>query len=150
MTKRILSLILAGLFVLGIASFSFAGGTPDNAKALVKEAVAFAKANGKEKALAEFSNPKGQFVRGDLYVFAVDFNGVMVAHGANQTLIGKNMMDAKDPDGVPYIAKFVEVGKQGGGWVDYKWPHPKTKQVTPKTSYVEAVDDIIVGCGVHK
>lgn len=149
MTKRILSLILAGLFVLGIATFSFAA-TPDDAKALVKEAVAFVKANGKEKALAEFNNPKGQFVRGDLYVFAVDFNGVMVAHGANQALIGKNMMDAKDPDGVAYIAKFVEAGKQGSGWVDYKWPNPKTKQVTPKTSYLEAADGIIVGCGVHK
>ncbi|RNC71446.1 MAG: histidine kinase [Desulfuromonadales bacterium] len=148
--KRILSLILAGLFVLGLTTVAFADSSPDQAKALVKEAVAYVKANGKDKALAEFSNPKGQFVKADLYIFVVDMNGVMIAHGANQKLIGTNMMDKKDPDGVPFIKKFVEVGKQGGGWVDYKWPHPVTKQVTPKTSYVEEVDGIIVGCGVHK
>lgn len=34
-------------------------GTRDEAVAMVKKAAAFYKANGKEKALAEFNNPKG-------------------------------------------------------------------------------------------
>lgn len=148
--KRILAAIFTGLFLLGLTALSFADSTPEQAKALVKEAVAFQKANGKEKALAEFSNPKGKFVKGDLYIFAIDYNGVMVAHGNNQKIIGKNMMESKDPDGVFFIKEFIKAGKQGGGWVDYKWPHPVTKEVKPKTSYLEPVDDVVLGCGVYK
>lgn len=150
MTKRILTALLAGMLTLFIATVALADSTPDQAKAFVKEAVAYVKANGKEKAIAEFSNPQGKFVKGDLYIFAIDFNGVMVAHGSNPKLVGKNMLEHKDPDGVYLFKEFVKVGKQGSGWVDYKWPHPVTKEVKPKTSFVEAVDDVIAGCGVYK
>ena len=43
--------------------------------ALLDEAVAYVNNNGMEKALQEFNNPAGSFVRGDLYIFAYDFNG---------------------------------------------------------------------------
>ncbi len=37
---------------------------------MVEKAAAYVQANGKEKALKEFNNPKGQFVKGELYIFA--------------------------------------------------------------------------------
>jgi hypothetical protein len=41
----------------------------------VESAVAYVQKNGKDKALKEFNNKIGPFVRGDLYIYAYDFNG---------------------------------------------------------------------------
>ena len=57
--------------------------------AFLNEAVTYLKENGKEKALQEFNNRSGSFVRGDLYIFAYDFNGTYIAHPINPDLIGR-------------------------------------------------------------
>lgn len=59
------------------------------ALAFLSEAVAYIKHNGKEKALQEFNNRSGFFVRGDLYIFAYDFNGTCIAHPINHDLVGQ-------------------------------------------------------------
>jgi cytochrome c len=59
------ALMVAALFV-GIAGVSLASGTQEEAKTMVENAIVFLKANGKEKAIAEFNNPKGKFVNGDV------------------------------------------------------------------------------------
>jgi cytochrome c len=152
--KKLLSTILFGLAALAFNHAAFAAGdkgTADEATALTKKAVAYLKANGKEKAFAEFSNPTGQFRDRDLYIFVIDFNGKSLAHGANAKLIDKNMADLKDADGKPFIKDFIEVAKsKGKGWVDYKWPNPTTKAIEAKSSYVEKADDFIVACGIYK
>ncbi|MDD4579480.1 MAG: hypothetical protein PHF80_02260, partial [Methanothrix sp.] len=33
--------------------------------------------HGKEEALKAFSDPTGEFVKGDMYIFAYDFNGTL-------------------------------------------------------------------------
>ncbi len=129
-------------------------GTADEAVAMVKKAGEFLKKNGRDKALAEFNNPKGQFVQKDLYIFAFGANGdgVELANGANAKLVGKNVREMKDADG-KYLIKDIlalGMGADGKGWVDYKWPNPATGQIDGKRTYVERVDDVIVGCGVYK
>src|SRR5512137_2334136 len=54
----------------------------------VDSAVAYAKENGKEKALKEFNNKTGPFVKGERYIFALDFNGPIATF--KKDLIGKN------------------------------------------------------------
>ncbi len=135
------------------AAVSFAGtrGTPEQAKAMVEEAVAFYNAKGNDAALAEFSNPNGKFVKGDLYIFAIDLNGMTLAHGANQKLVGKSLLEVKDADGKFFMKEMIEVAKtKGKGWVDYKWTNPETKKIEPKTSYVVKVKDLLLGCGAYK
>ena len=121
----------------------------DAAKAMVKSAVAYLKANGKAKTLAEISETKGLFVKGELYLFAIDMQGRLIAHGANPTLVGKSMIDFKDPDGKYFFRDFISVAKKGPGWVAYKWINPVTRKTEPKSSYLEAVGDIIIGCGIY-
>jgi signal transduction histidine kinase len=147
--KKIIAAILINLL---LASFSFAaGGTADEAKALVNKAVAYVKAEGKENAFAEFTNQKGKFVDRDLYIFAVDFNGVTLAHGGNAKLVGKELSGLKDADGNYFIKKFIELAKtKGSGWVDYKWVNPVTKKIESKATYVQKVDNFFLGCGVYK
>ena len=129
-------------------------GTRDEAVALVKKAAAYLKENGKEKALAEFNKPTGQFVDRDLYIFAYSANGdgTSLANGANPALVGKNLIDLRDADGKAIVKSFIEVGnsKPGSGWVDYKWPNPLTRAVEPKATYIEKSGDLLLGSGVYK
>lgn len=126
-------------------------GTAEEAVSLVKKAITYIKANGREKAFAEFSNPNGQFKDRDLYIMVYDMNGNNKAHGANAKLIGKNLAEIKDADGKFIVKAFIETAStKGKGWVDYKWPNPVSTAVEPKSTYVEKFDDILVGCGIYK
>ena len=40
--------------------------------------------------------------------------------------------------------------RRSPGWVDYKFPNPKTSKIEQKTTYVEGLDGWILGCGVYK
>jgi len=146
--KRFFVVILAVFFLTGTA---FAGGTADEAKGLVEKAAAYIKANGKDKAFAEFTDQKGKFVDRDLYIFAVNFKGLTLAHGGNAKLVGKDMFGLKDADDKLFIQSFIEVAKtKGSGWVDYKWANPVTKKIEKKSTYVMKVDDYFLGCGIYK
>ena len=148
--KRLLAGIVILFMVVGLA-YAQDRGTSTEAKALLDKAVAFYKANGQTKAFAAFNDAKGQFVSKDLYIFALDMNGKILSHGANASLIGKDMMGAKDADGKLFMKEMVEVGKtKVKGAIDYKWENPKTKKVEQKSSYVEKVDSVILGCGYYK
>lgn len=128
----------------------YAKATRDDVVAIVEEAVAYAQANGKEKALAEFSNPEGMFNRGELYIFAYDFDGVCIAHGGNEAFIGQDLINMKDPNGVMVIQELVRLAQGGSGWLDYMWDNPQTKRVDPKVGYVMKVDDTWwLGSGIY-
>jgi len=109
---------------------------------LVDEAVAYAEVNGKEKALEGFGDRNGEFVDGDLYVFAYDFNNTVLAHPIQPELIGKNRSEELDPYGVAIGRDIMGVAKDGTGLVYYTYPDPE-KNMTPaiKLGYVRAVDD---------
>lgn len=149
--RKLLWVVIACFFVFGLAiSDSYAAGQAD-AKALIEKGVAFYKANGKDKAFAEFSNPKGQFTKGDLYIFVVDTKGIVFAHGGNAKLVGKDMSELKDADGKFFMKDIIKLANEKGkGWVDYKWTNPVTKKVEAKTTYVEKADGYVFGCGVYK
>lgn len=145
--------------VLGMSLTLFGGavsaadkGSADEAVAMVKKAAAYMKENGKEKAFAEYGNPANtQFHDRDLYIFVYDMNGNNVAHGNNPKMVGKNLLEMKDHDGKYIIKGFIDTANsKGKGWVDYKWPNPVTKAVEQKSSYIEKVDNLIVGAGIYK
>jgi len=141
------------VFVLGMAGFSTAAenGTVKEAEAMVKKAIAFAKTNGADKAFAEISNPKGQFIDRDLYVFVYDLTGKCVAHGFNAKMIGKDLIEMKDPDGKFYVKERIEIAKtKGKGTQNYKFTNPDSKKIDEKTAYVEKYENYVFGCGAYK
>ncbi|HTZ39916.1 MAG TPA: cache domain-containing protein [Syntrophales bacterium] len=150
--KKMFVIAIAFAFVTGIAGAALAAdGTPAEAKALVKKAVDYIKANGKDKAFAEFSDPKGKFIDRDLYIFVYDMDGKCVAHGFNQKMIGKDLKEMKDPDGKLYVKERIEIAKtKGSGWQDYKFTNPTSKKLENKTAYIEKYENYIVGCGAYK
>ncbi len=128
-----------------------ANGTADEAKAMVDKAAKLITAEGNEKAYAAFDDPAGGFVDRDLYVFVLNMQGTIVAHGANKGLIGKPFINLKDPEGKPFIQDMLTMAQtNGAGWVDYHWANPVTKKVEAKSTFVEKVGDVIVGVGIYK
>ena len=116
----------------------------------VDEAIAYGKKVGKDKAVAEFNNPKGKFVRGELYIYAYNWDGIALANGGNPALAGQNLIDMTDPNGVKVIQELIKVARAGGGWVDYVWPYPKTKINEPKLGYADGVDSTWwLGSGIY-
>ena len=154
MKKLFKGLVAALMMLAALGAGAAEKGTADEAVAMVKKASEFLKKNGKEKAFAEFNNPKGQFIQKDLYIFAFGANGdgVELANGANVKLVGKNVLEMKDADGKFLIKDILALGmsKEGKGWVDYKWPNPSTGSIDGKRTYVERVDDVVIGCGIYK
>ena len=148
MKKIIVVSIVIGLFAF--AGLSYATGK-DDAKFLVRKAVAYVKYQGKEKAIAEINKPRGMFDKGEAYVFAYDLQGVMVAHPKNPALIGKNLIAVPDNDGKMFRKEIVEKAKaKGSGWVDYVYLNPETNEQEHKTTYIQKAGDIILCCGVYK
>jgi cytochrome c len=151
--KRIITVICMAVFVMAASHAAVAAefGTAAEAEAMVKKAVAEIKASGHDKAYAEFNNPKGKYVDRDLYITVYDLNGKCLSHGANPKMIGKDLIDLKDPDGKFFVKERIEIAKtKGGGWQDYKFTNPVTKKIEPKTMYFEKTGDIIVACGAYK
>jgi cytochrome c len=152
--KRLMAMLLVTgwVLVLGLNTAQAADvGTKDEATAMVKKAIGFIKTNGADKAYAEISNPKGQFVDRDLYVVVYDMTGKCLAHGANAKMIGRDLIDNKDVDGKEFVKERVEMmKKQASGWQDYKFRNPTTNQIEPKAMYIERLNDVIVGCGIYK
>jgi signal transduction histidine kinase len=138
-----------GIFLLAVPPPAWSAGTPEEAKALVAEAIAFYQSNGKEKALAEFSNPKGKFLKGDLYVFVFNPEGTIIAHGGDPKLVGRDFTGVQDAGGKYFAREFIRIGPEGG-WVDYQWMNYKTNRVEAKTAYLKRIDDVILGCGAYK
>jgi fumarate reductase flavoprotein subunit len=122
----------------------------DEAKAMVEKAIAYLKENGREKTLAEINEPGGLFAKGELYVFAYDLNGTLIAH-PNPAIVGKNLLSEPDSKGKLFRKEIAELAKsKGKGFVDYTYLDPVTKKEKPKTTYIEKVDNMIFCCGTYK
>ncbi len=155
MQKTLWSVVFAGLTCVSFAGGALAQerGTKEEAKAMVDAAVEHAKQVGPEQAFKDFTDKNNKdWHKKDLYVFAYTMEGVNVAHGANEKLIGKNLLEMKDPTGKPLIRELRDTAAKGGGWVDYEWPHPETKKNESKASYVRKFANYegFLGVGVYR
>jgi len=125
--------------------------TAAEATALVKKGVAFIKSNGKDKGYAEISNKQGAFIDRDLYLVVYGLDGVVRAHGANEKMVGKNLIELKDVDGKAFVKERVDLAQSKGTfWQDYKFTNPLTKKIEPKSAYCEKLEDTVVCGGVYK
>jgi cytochrome c len=148
--KKILMGILIGILCISFANAA-EKGTAKEAKAMLDKAVAFYKANGKDKAFAAFNDTKGQFVHADLYIYVVNPSGVVISHGANAKLIGQNMSELKDPDGKKFIKEMLDgANAKGKGTMDYKWSNPVSKKIEQKSTFYEKIGDVVLVCGFYK
>jgi len=142
------SVLAAFLSVSSFAKEQFA--TKKEAEAMVVKAVAALKAD-RAKTLDEITAKDPKYVDRDLYAVVYDMTGKVLAHGANNRMVGKDLIDLKDPDGKEFVKERVELAKSKGKfWQDYKFTDPESRKMLPKEAYCEKVDDAIVCAGVYK
>lgn len=119
------------------------------AKVLLDKASSRLKDQG-DAALAAFSRA-GEFTDGDLYVYVVSQEGVLLSSGgASYVFIGRNMIDYRDPDGKKLFQEMLEGAKaHGGGKIEYRWLNMQRGRVERKTAYYAAVNNRIVAVGYY-
>jgi cytochrome c len=143
--------LFALCMALAAAAAQAGNATADEATAMVKKGVAFIKAQGTEKGYAEISNKQGQFIDRDLYLVVYGLDGTVLAHGANDKMVGKNLIDLKDIDGKAFVKERVELAQtKSSFWQDYKFTDPVTRKIEPKTTYCERLDASVVCGGIYK
>ncbi|RAU22931.1 methyl-accepting chemotaxis protein [Paramagnetospirillum kuznetsovii] len=73
----------------------------------------------------------------DFFV-VTDMNYVTIMHPVRADLIGKDMSQATDPNGVFFVRELVDGAKRdGGGYVSYVFPRVKDQPPVAKLSYVQ-------------
>ncbi|MDE4907405.1 cache domain-containing protein [Methanogenium marinum] len=117
--------------------------------AFVDSAAAYAKTNGKEKALAEFNNPNGSFIDGELYIYAYTFNGTTLAHPVSPEKVGLYRLDEGDT-GI-FLRGYIESVKNGSGFYQLNYVNPThDKTLESKLVYgVKIDDDWWLGSGIY-
>ena len=150
-----------GIPILILFSLALAGCTPqkelpgqnpskNDVISIVERAVDYANTYGKERALKEFMNMEGEFILGELYIFADSFEGIVLAHGGNPELVGQNTMEITDKRAKKIMPEMINLAKKGKGWVEYYWTNPVSKRDERKLTYVMKVDETwFVGAGMY-
>ena len=133
------------------AAAAGANATKDEATAMVKKGVTFIRSSGKDTGYAEITNKAGRFVDRDLYLVVYGLDGTVRAHGANEKMVGKNLIELKDVDGKAFVKERVDLAQSKGTfWQDYKFTNPVTKKIEPKQMYCEKLEDTVVCGGIYK
>lgn len=147
--KRILIALGIAVMVLVQPAFAEERASLEEAKAMALEAAEFVANEGHEAASEAFQTPGGEWHDRDLYVFAMDDQGIMWAHGVKLELVGQDLSDLVDVSGRFFIRDFMAIETEG--WVDYLWENPVTGEIELKSSYiVRVLEGDIVGVGAYK
>lgn len=147
------SILLASVFAIFLSVSSNAKeefATKKEAEAMVTKTVSALKTN-RAKTLEEITAKDAKYADRDLYATVYDMTGKVLAHGANNKMVGKDLIELKDPDGKEFVKERVNLAKsQGKFWQEYKFTDPVTRKILPKEAYCEKVNDAIVCAGVYK
>lgn len=120
--------------------------------ALVDDAIAYAHENGRDALFDEINTPEGQFSRGDLWIWASDNDGILLADPYMKEAIGENIWDHTDSYGAMTTMQAIDLVGEGGGFfygffVDTR---TDTGKEEPKLMYVRpAGPDWWIGTGAY-
>jgi len=146
--RRLLPLLLVpGTALLLAAAWATGQETQDDAKAMAIKAATYLTSVGPEKAFPEFNAKDGPWHDRELYVVALDGNGVMVVNGALPGMIGKPMLTPKDVNGKEFNREMVEIKDQR--WVRFTWRNPLTNAMQLKAQYMVRVGEYVAGDGAY-
>ncbi len=86
------------------------------------------------------------------YFFIDDWEGVVLTHGAQPELIGTNIWEFTDSQGVKVVQNLIAASKtRDGDFVYYSWKKPDTGEERRKVSFSKGVHEWrwMVGSGVY-
>ena len=119
-------------------------GSPFEAKLMVEDAITLMQNNDLEIAFNEFRDKDNRFHIKDLYLFVFDMEGNVLSHGADKSLIGKNLIDLKDSAGKYFVKNFINLMKESeNGWIEYYWRNYENQKVEMKLTYLKRYSENI-------
>lgn len=86
------------------------------------------------------------------YFFIYAYDGTNLVLGPRPQVEGSKVIaDSKDADGVFFVRQLIKVGRDGGGFVAYRFPRAGTETPQPKLSYAVGFDawQWVIGTGVY-
>ena len=128
---------VAGLLAAAHAGMAAGeGGTAEEAQAMLERAAAVVA--DEAAALAAFHAGSDGFKDRDLYVAGHDASdGMVTAHGADPTMVGRNIHDLTDAAGKRFGDEIQAVATEGElRVVEYLWPRPGGSEAVPKETFV--------------
>jgi signal transduction histidine kinase len=118
----------------------------------VKAAAALVAQEG-TAAFGKFRGKDSEFIFGGTYIWIHNTDGKMLMHPVKPKMEGRDLLGLKDANGKTFFVDMNVAAAAGGGWVDYVWPKPGSKEPSQKVSYVvqakHGEDTFVVGCGVY-
>lgn len=119
-----------------------------HAKALLLKAVDYYQKNG-DAALAAFSR-QGEFVTGQLYVYVVNKQGVMLASGGPSVmLVGRDVSATLDADTKRAFARAISEPEGEIHEAEYRWVNRQDGKVERKHTYFQRINDRILAVGYY-
>ena len=77
----------------------------------------------------------------DGYFFVFDYDGTNLVAPRQTNLIGQNWSGLDDVDGVPITDEIIRLARTGGGYHEFQWPKPTTRETAPMVVYVNGLQD---------
>lgn len=87
----------------------------------------------------------------DGYFFVYDLNGRSLMHPRQPELVGQDLWNLRDPQGVPTIQRLIARAKAGGGFEEFLWQRPSTQRLARKLGYVTIIPrwGWMIGTGLY-
>ncbi len=114
----------------------------------VQQAINLYEGSGRDAAVTYYNDPVS--VDGQWYIFIADESGRLIAHGANQDLVGMPLVDVVGSNGYPSGRIIADDADEDGEWSDYVFYNPATGRSQIKHSWVVAHDGLIFGSGWYE
>ncbi|MBN1432241.1 MAG: cache domain-containing protein [Methanomicrobiaceae archaeon] len=117
----------------------------------VQNATDFARKAGKQAASAAFSDPEGDYVDGNLYIYGLDYEGKYLAHPFRPDLTGSEGINRTDANGMRFVEACRDVAEAGGGYILYTYPDPADEMKSgEKLGLIYPVDnEWWIGSGIY-
>ncbi|WP_417604885.1 methyl-accepting chemotaxis protein [Oceanimonas baumannii] len=92
-----------------------------------------------------------RFDDGSGYFFVYNHDGVQVVSADNPAREGNNYFGSTSPDGRYLVQEYIELGRNGGGYVEYSWPKLDATKGSPKLAHIMPVPgtDWLLGTGFY-
>ncbi len=98
--------------------------------------------NGKDAALAEFNDPNGSFIQGELYIYAYDFNGTTLAHPVNPEKVGVNRLNETEGGVGTFIVEMNAAIRNGENFHRIAYINPAhDRRIESKLAYAVQMDE---------
>ncbi len=110
-----------------------------------------------EDVVEAFRIEDGIWRLGEIYIFFLQTDGLLLFHGATPSREDVNIFDAQDLNGVYYVRELIQAAQAGGGYVEYYFDNPAVvgdeELGSPKVSYAETVVvdgmELVIGSGFY-